>query len=297
MCTAITYKPLDFYFGRNLDLEYSYNEEIIITPRNFKTEYRNTKTCDNHFAIIGIGIIRDNFPLYYDAVNEHGLAIAGLRFAGNAVYYPVSDKKTNIASFELIPYILGKCKTTEEAKHLLNKINISKTNFSEDLPASPLHWIIADKNSSITLETLEDGMRIYDNPFGVLTNNPTFDIQMFNLNNYMALSPMPPVNKLSKFLSKYTSGMGAMGLPGDLSSMSRFVKANFTKINSVSKTTETEAVCQFFHILYSLDGCFSHLKIHTLIVYSLKIFPNFKYTIQQPASNPHPTFAPPSKIQ
>lgn len=172
---------------------------------------------------------------------------------------PVSGKE-NIAQFEFIPYILGKCANINEAKNLLASINLTDTPFSEKLPTAQLHWIIADENGCVTVESMADGLHIYDNPVGVLTNNPPFETQMFMLNNYMSLSPKQPQNTFSNglALNSYSRGMGALGLPGDLSSASRFARVAFTKMNSISADSENESVSQFFHILGSVDqqrGC------------------------------------------
>ena len=263
MCTAVTYKTKDHYFGRNLDLEYSYKETITITPRNYIFHFRKMEKMESHFAMIGMAYISEGYPLYYDATNEKGLSMAGLNFPENADYRPYCDGKDNITPFELIPWILGQCASVSEAEKLLERINVLNENFSEELPLSPLHWIISDRERSITLESVKAGVKIYENPVGVLTNNPTFDYHMFNLNNYMRLSKEDPENtfagKDSKFeLKKYSRGMGAMGLPGDASSMSRFVRAAFVKTNSVSGNSEAESVSQFFHILKSVEmqrGC------------------------------------------
>lgn len=260
MCTAATYKTKDSYFGRTLDYEFSYGDEITITPRNYQFNFRNTESMNTHYAIIGMAYVAGNYPLYYDAINEKGLGIAGLNFVGNAAYNKPVENKTNIAQFELIPWILGQCSTVKEAKVLLDNINIIDTPFSDELPLAQLHWIISDKDEAITVESMADGLHIYDNPVGILTNNPPFNIQMFSLNNYMNLSPKNPENKFSDKLPlhPYSRGMGAIGLPGDLSSASRFAKAAFTKMNSVSGDSEEESVSQFFHILGSVDqqrGC------------------------------------------
>ena len=254
MCTAITYNTSDHYFGRNLDLEYSYKETVTITPRNYEFNFRKVGSINNHYAIIGMAYVENNFPLYYDAINEKGLGMAGLNFPGNADYKEIEEGKNNVAPFEFIPYILSQCSNIEEAKNLLKNMNIAKINFSDELPASPLHWIISDKEKSITVESVKDGLKIYDNPVGILTNNPTFDMQLFNLNNYMSLSTEQPINNFSKSLNldTYSRGMGGMGLPGDLSSLSRFVKATFTKMNSKSGNSESESISQFFHILESV---------------------------------------------
>ncbi len=260
MCTAATYKTRDFYFGRTLDYEFSYEEEITVTPRNYPLSFRDMGIITNHYAIIGMAYIADNYPLYYDAVNEKGLGVAGLNFVGNADYKEKAENKDNIAQFEFIPWILSQCATVKEAKALLERINITNTPFSKDLPLAELHWIIADRDEAITVESVREGIRVYRNPVGVLTNNPPFDEQLFQLNNYMHLSPKSPQNLFSDQLSlhTYSRGMGALGLPGDLSSQSRFVRAAFTKMNSVSGDSELESVSQFFHILGSVDqqrGC------------------------------------------
>ena len=260
MCTAATYKTKDFYFGRTLDYEYSYKEEVTITPRNYEFKFRNVNNLTSHYAIIGMAFISDNYPLYYDAVNEKGLAIAGLNFVGNAYYNERQLNKENIAQFELIPYLLGSCSSVKEVKKLLEKINITNEPFSEELPLAQLHWIISDKEECITLESVKEGLKIYDNPVGVLTNNPTFDKQLFNLNNYSGLSPKNKENTFNNKLNfdTYSRGLGALGLPGDLSSMSRFVRVAFVKMNSLSEENEIASVSQFFHILNSVDqqrGC------------------------------------------
>jgi len=260
MCTAATYKTKDFYFGRTLDYEFSYGDEITVTPRNYAFDFRHTSACTSHYAIIGMAHIVGNYPLYYDAINEKGLGMAGLNFVGNAVYAKPVSGKENIAQFEFIPYILGKCANINEAKNLLASINLTDTPFSEKLPTAQLHWIIADENGCITVESMADGLHIYDNPVGVLTNNPPFETQMFMLNNYMSLSPKQPQNTFANglALNSYSRGMGALGLPGDLSSASRFARVAFTKMNSISADSENESVSQFFHILGSVDqqrGC------------------------------------------
>lgn len=262
MCTAISYKTKYHYFGRNLDLEYSYNETVTITPRNYVFNFRKVKKMKSHFAMIGMAYVADGYPLYYDATNEKGLSIAALNFPQNADYKPFCEEKDNITPFELMPWILGQCATVSEAERLLEQINILNENFSDQLPLSPLHWIISDKERSITLESVKTGIKVYNNSVGVLTNNPTFDYQLFNLNNYMALTNGTPQNTFATNnnlkLEQYSRGIGAMGLPGDYSSMSRFVRATFVKLNSVSGDGENESIGQFFHILQSVAmprGC------------------------------------------
>lgn len=258
MCTAVTYQTKDFYFGRTLDYEFSYGEEIVITPRRYPFQFRHMEERKEHYAMIGMAHVATDYPLYYEAVNEKGLGVAGLNFVGNAQYGKVTEGKQNVASFELIPWLLGSCESVKQVRDALSQINIVDTAFHEKLPPSPLHWLIADSNEAITVEAVKEGLKVYDNPVGVLTNNPPFAQQMFQLNQYQSLSPRQPENHFAKgvSLALYSRGMGAIGLPGDLSSTSRFVRAAFTKMNSKSGTSEEESVGQFFAIL----GCVAQQK-------------------------------------
>lgn len=260
MCTAVTYQTKDFYFGRTLDYECSYSEEVTVTPRNFPLDFRDMGVLEHHYAIIGMAHVVRDTPLYFDAVNEKGLAMAGLNFVGYAHYRKPEPGKDNVPSFAFIAWILAQCATVAEAWERLRKLNLTDVPFSEELPPSQLHWIIADHYEAITVEAVREGLRVYDNPVGVLTNNPSFPEQLFRLNDYLHLSSREPENRFAPELplTPYSRGMGAMGLPGDLSSQSRFVRAAFVKLNSVSGATESESVSQFFHILGSVSqprGC------------------------------------------
>lgn len=260
MCTAITFETKDHYFGRNLDLEYHYNETVTITPREYCLKFRYTSEIISHYAFLGMATIEDGYPLYYDATNEFGLSMAGLNFPHLAKYQPISYQKSNIAPFEFIPWILSQCKSVEEAQLLLKMTNLADVSYSEKFPLTPLHWIISDKCKSIVIEPTKNGVEIFENPVGVLTNSPGFGYQMYNLSNYLNLTPIWPQNRFSAsiVLQPYSAGMGAIGLPGDLSSVSRFVRAAFTKLNSACEEDENSTISQFFQILGSVAqqrGC------------------------------------------
>lgn len=260
MCTAATYQTKDFYFGRTLDYDLSYGEEVTVTPRNYPFHFCAMGKLEKHYAMIGVAHVAENYPLYYEAVNEKGLGMAGLNFVGNAHYREMNPDRDNVAPFEFIPWILGQCASVKEARVLLGKINLVHVPFRENMPLAQLHWLLADREEAITVEAMKDGIHVYDNPVGVLTNNPPFPEQMFQLNNYMHLSPREPENLFSDKLKlrTYSRGMGAMGLPGDLSSQSRFVRASFVRMNAVSGDSEGESVSQFFHILGAVEqqrGC------------------------------------------
>lgn len=260
MCTAITFQTKDHYFGRNLDFEYNYQETVTITPRNYPLPFRCLPTISKHYALIGMATVDCNYPLYYDATNEKGLSMAGLYFPDNAVYQPMRKNMDNITPSELIPWILCQCENTVQVKTLLNRTNLADIPYSDSYPQSPLHWMVSDRESSIVIEPRENGLNIFDNPVGVLTNNPPFEYHIHNLSNYLNLTSEEATNRFAPDykIEAYSRGMGGIGLPGDLSSASRFIRATFTKLNSVCDSTEASSVSQFFHILGAVSqqrGC------------------------------------------
>lgn len=256
MCTAIW---IGGYAGRNLDIERSYGESIIITPRKYILPFRKCDNINDHFAFIGIGTVSRGYPLYYDAANEHGLYMAGLNYVENAKYHAPNTDCINIAPYELIPYILSSCKSVSEAKNKLEKINLVDIPFSRELPTAQLHFFIADKEQSITVEPDANGLNVYENNVGVLSNNPSFPMQLHNLNNYAALTNKSITNRFPDHIAfnEYSQGMGALGLPGDLSSQSRFVRAVFHKLNHVGSGEVTD----IFHLLSTVAMPYGSLKL------------------------------------
>lgn len=252
MCTAASFKNKNTYFGRTLDYEFSYGEKVTITPRNYPFEFRHLGLNNNHYAIIGMAHIHNDYPMYYDAMNEYGLGMAGLNFVGNAKYNEVIEGKENVAQFEFISFILSTCKNVLEAKNKIKEINLVKTPYNEYYPAAKLHWILRDTNDCIVVEAMEDGIHIYDNKTGSLTNNPPFNYQLENLKNYVSLNNDEPNKSFSFNEAFYSRGMGSVGLPGDLTSQGRFVRVVYTAHFSVASPDENSSVNQFFHILESV---------------------------------------------
>ena len=253
MCTALALRHL---FGRTLDLELSYHEQVVVVPRRFPLSFRMAPPLPEHYAMAGMAHVAQGFPLFYDAVNEAGLAMAALNFPHSAVYRPPREDMDNLAPFELMHWVLGRCATAAQAGQLLGQVNVIKLDFSPDLPSTPLHWLIADRERSLVAEPVADGLRLYENPVGVLTNEPPFPFQLSHLTDFLSLSAAPPVHSFSPRLSlpPYSRGMGALGLPGDWSSRSRFVRAAFAAHNSTCPTDIT----QFFHLMSCVEvprGC------------------------------------------
>jgi len=255
VCTSIAWENGAFYFGRNLDLEVDFGQRVVITPRNFPLRFRVAKGVEHHYAMLGMATVMEGCPLYAEAMNEKGLCVAGLNFPGNACYAAVEEPaRAHVASFELAWWLLGHCATVKEARALLAGTQIMGIAFSEDVPASPLHWHVADRRESIVVECTADGMRIHDNPAGVLTNSPPFDFHMHNLCQYMNLTALQAENRFTDEmeLRPFGRGLGSFGLPGDASPASRFVRAAFLTHNSVCEEREEASVAHFFHLLDSV---------------------------------------------
>ena len=264
MCTAVNMTTAHHYFGRNLDLEYSYQEEVVVTPRSYPFRFRHAPASDSHYAMIGMATVMDGVPLYYEATNERGVSMAGLNFPGSADYKPMAEGKDNIAPFEFIPWVLSRCADMSEVRACLSRVSVLAERYNDSLPLQPLHWMISWQDESIVVESVADGLHICENPVGVMTNNPPFETQLFGLNNYMSLSPVQPENAFAPGLpmTLYSNGMGALGLPGDLSSASRFVRVAYTKMNSACGDSEAESVNQFFHILGSVAMTRGAVLVH-----------------------------------
>lgn len=256
MCTSILYNSNEHYFGRNLDYEIAYGQKIVITPRNYEFDFHDLPSQKSHYAIIGVSVVADEYPLYCDAINEKGLGAAGLNFAGAGQYFPVEKGKKNITSYELIAYLLSNYETVAEVKKGLTNANISDISFSEKFPVAVLHWIVADKTGkSIVIESSNKGLSIYDNPVNVLTNNPAFPSHLINLSNYADISPIQPTNFLAPKveLNMYSRGLGTHHLPGGMDSASRFVKATFALAHAPQGKSEVENVTNHLHVLKSVE--------------------------------------------
>lgn len=255
MCTAITMTSEHFYFGRNLDWTDKCGGSIVVCPRDYPFVFKNRRQINNHFAMIGMAAVSQGYPLYFDAVNETGLAIAGLNFPEYAKYHPFNKSKNNICPYELIPWLLSSCANLNQVKQELKHLQIWERPFSEGVPLTPLHWLIADRSESIVVESTSKGLQIYENRYGILTNSPPFPYHNTHIRQYLGLSNQTPKSQFSSslLLQPYSFGMGGIGLPGDASSTSRFIRAAFTKWNSPEFKCKEEAITQFFHILSSVS--------------------------------------------
>ena len=251
MCTAIKFD--ERFFGRTLDFERSFGEELTVTPR----EKLRIGEANNRYAIMGIGVKIGHTPLYFDGVNEWGLCAAALNFPHRAVYHKEWEGKTGVSSAHLISLILGFCRSVSEARDTLSKIFITSEGADGNTPPTPLHWLIADSREAIAVESVSDGLKVYDDPVGVLTNSPDFPYQLTRLGDFSSLRANNPTENPFG-IPLYSRGMGALGLPGDYSSTSRFVRAGFVMKNTLSEDATLGEISRLFHILGTVSvplGC------------------------------------------
>jgi len=214
MCTAVWDKAGGL-FGRTLDLEYTYEEQVVVSPAGF---------FSGPYRMVGMATMAAGYPLYYDAVNERGLAMAGLHFPRSCVYPPPREGVENVGSYALIPTLLSRCADVPEAVERLGRMRLCNRPFSPAYPATPLHWMLADRRQAVVIESTAEGVRVQDNPAGVLTNEPPFPHQLSHLSHFAHLTPDQPGGRWQSPVSR---GGGALGMPGDFTSPSRFVRAAF----------------------------------------------------------------------
>ena len=237
MCTAIKDAHL---FGRTLDLAKSYGEQVVISPRRYPFCFTHEGKNADHYAMVGSAHISGKAPLYYDAMNEKGLCIAALRFYPLARYHEKQDGRHAVASFELIPWLLCSCADAKEAKSLLEDTVITPDSFSDSLPSTPLHWMVADSKGAFIIESTADGMKIYDNSIGVLTNAPAFPEQIKAI----------PADIL---LSRRTDYTDSVMVPGALSSVARLQRVLDAKSKTEPATDYDGAISRFFHVLGTVN--------------------------------------------
>lgn len=211
MCTSIKFHKC---MGRNYDYENSFEETIVTLPRGYH---------GNSYPVIGIctGFVKD-YALLYDGMNSEGLCVSGLAFTGNAHYNNHEGGKINIPSYDFTLTVLGTQDSVQSARDWLKDVNITNDQYQQ-IPNSELHWLICDKEESIVVEQTSDGLMVYDNPYGVLTNNPPFPQQMVNarsMDKFIGALYYPGGKAVSR-------GTETVGVKGDTTSMSRFHRVHY----------------------------------------------------------------------
>lgn len=255
MCTGVRFTDTDgnMYFGRNLDWSCGYGETMVATPSGYTLDFA-FGVQDEHRPLLGVGIIAEGKPLYFDCANEAGLAVAGLNFPGYAQYEKDAvEGKTNVAAYEFPYFIARNFETVDEVEAALPNIAIVAKAVNDVYPVSLLHWIIGDSKRSISVEYMADGMHVYHNGVDAMTNQPTFAYHLENLRNYMNVHPEfeEPVTWGTQELTPWGSGVSMHGLPGDFSSPSRFVRAAYINTHYPEQQGEQNNVTRLFKTLQS----------------------------------------------
>ena len=255
MCTGVRFSDDkgNMYFGRNLDWSTGYGQKVVVTPRNYS--YNSAflgEMKSKTGAIIGMAIVVENTPLYFDCANEAGLAIAGLNFPGYAQYEKAAvDGKTNVAAYEFPLYVAMNFTTVDEVEKALKDVAIVAKPINEQFPVSELHFIIGDSKRSIVVEYTARGMEIFKNDVDVLTNQPGYGWHQENLRNYMNLFPQMPakINWGREVMTPFGSGSLMRGIPGDYYAPSRFVRVAYLNTHYPVKSSEEDNISRLFHTL------------------------------------------------
>ena len=256
MCTALSIKSDEgkYFFGRNMDLAYTFKQSVIIIPKNYQYQDKVTgNKVINKRVIIGMGTVINDHPTMADAMNEKGLACAGLNFARYAYFEknPV-EGKINIAPYDFIQWVLSNHETVEEVKESIKDVELVDIPLDDEIPVPTLHWMITDKTgASIVVEKTKEKFTVYENPVGVMTNDPTFDWHLTNLNEYMYLTPNQPkpVKWSNHELRDLGIGAGTLGMPGDFASVSRFIRIAYIRAHKTVMENDIQTITQFFHML------------------------------------------------
>lgn len=258
MCTAVTLRSRqgETFLGRTMDFSYPLDPQLYVMPRGYEwSNALDTIRIHNRYGYIGVGqdISKITFA---DGVNEMGLAVAALYFPGYAEYgkYRWVDGATqnSIAAIELVNFLLGICSTVEDAVTTLRSVQLVGVPDSVTNSVAPLHWIVCDRSGRcMTVEQTKDGLHLFNNPVGVLSNSPDFEWHMNNLRNYMRASPEQREKAQwgNLVLTPFGQGGGTEVLPGGYTPPARFVRTVFQKMHVPVPENRESAVVTGFHVL------------------------------------------------
>ncbi len=262
-CTGITLHPKDgsIIFGRTLEFAMDMKSNIIVVPRG--RDYVGTVPGDQpglrwttKYGIVGTNAFE--MPVTLDGLNEQGLCVGLFYFPGYAKYNAVkpADFGNTLAPWELGVYLLGTCSNVNEAVLAAKKVLVGPTVQKDMGIVPPAHYIVTDAGGKcVVLEYIDGELKVHANPLGVMSNSPSFDWHLTNLSNYVNLtvSNVPQVDVGRKKIPGLGQGSGMLGLPGDFTPPSRFVRAVAFAQSAVPVGSAREGVLQAFHILNQFD--------------------------------------------
>lgn len=262
-CTDFILKSLDnaYVVGRSMEFGEILPTQIHTVPRGIKFQslaphQKKGMSWTNQYAYMGMVVNPANALV--DGFNEKGLSVGGLWLPGTQ--YP--EDPTNVPPEKVLffadlgSWLLGNFSTTEEAKRALSNIYIYASYVPGFSYIPPIHLAIHDATGkNAVVEFIEGKVRILDNPIGVLTNAPEFQWHVTNLRNYISLSAFNAgtVNLEGTVLEPMSGGSGLLGIPGDWTSPSRFVRAATLKRAIITPRDSRAAVLAAIHLLNTVD--------------------------------------------
>ena len=259
-CTGITIKSKDGVTVAARTIEWAesvMNTMYVIVPKNQELQSLTPSGMDGvkfntKYGFVGLAVEQKEFMV--EGINEKGLSAGLFYFPNYGKYQPFDEtqKDKSLADFQVVSYVLAECSTTDEVKEALSKVRI----INIDPRSSTVHWRFTEPSGKqIVLEIVNEVMNFYDNPLCVLTNSPGIEWHWTNLSNYINLQPgNAPEHSLGPVpLKSFGHGSGMLGLPGDFTPPSRFVRATFFQITSPQQPNAQESVLQAFHILNNFD--------------------------------------------
>lgn len=260
MCTGIRLRAQDgaVVAGRTLEFAEPLTSELLIIPRNYA--YVGTALAGagyawkSRYGVVGANALKLSHIV--DGINEVGLAGGLFYFPDYAGYQTVGDTKRVIAPWELMTLILTSCATLSDVRELLAQITVAAVPFPAWGFVPPVHAVVHEPSGqSLVIEYVAGTLLVHDNPLGIMTNAPTFDWHMTNLNNYTGLTRenAPTRSVAGVALKPFGQGSGMRGLPGDFSSPSRFVRAGTFAATVVPAATAMAGVALLFHLLNNFD--------------------------------------------
>ena len=259
-CTGITLKAKDGAYVVARTIEWggsNLNSRYVVVPRGYSQHSYTPQGTDGmeftaRYGYVGMAVEQEEFVA--EGLNEAGLSAGLFYFPQYGKYetYNSKEKASSIADLQLVSWILGSCRTIDEVKESIKKVHV----IGIDPRASTAHWRFADTTGrQIVLEIINEKPIFYENKLGVLTNSPSFDWQMTNLNNYVNLIPgMAPSQQLDGVtLTSFGNGSGFLGIPGDITPPSRFIRAAFYQATAPRQETGQQTAIQCFQILNNFD--------------------------------------------
>ncbi len=264
-CTGIQIKTKDGtpVSGRTLEFGIHFETSIIVVPRGHEFVGQTTlgpgKKWKTKYASVGT-IIADN-EVILDGINEKGLSVGSFYFPGFAGYSVTTEKNRSISlsPSDITQWIVSQFATVDEVRAAIEngEVAISPVLTPGFPPeVQPFHYVVYDKTGkSLVIEPIDGKLKLYDNPLGVMSNSPPFDWHMINLRNYIALRPnnIAPVTILGERLKQLGQGSGMLGLPGDFTPPSRFVRAAVFSVTAMPEENPRKGILQVFHILNNFD--------------------------------------------